>query len=343
MGRVVYALIILSLFFGCQCNNTKNINGAPGQGKGQGKRPDGGEGKKPRDERNWIDAFGVVVVTVEKNINLDFSASIEKIHVKEGEHVGLNAPLVTLSIQDFQSQIREKEYELNQAYFDLRKEELEYQKLKNELSNAERELGVDMKDLERTRELFNAGAVPKKDLDDSERVVNNREKAVEDVRLNLAKYENSSKNTFALLTNKINLLERDVARLKDKLKMQNLKGNTIISDIKNGIVYSISLAAGDFINVSANNQQKILSIMDLDSLVVEADVPEEFIKDVQIGSEVSIRPTANLDKEYKGNVTRISSMAVKKNNETIVPVEISVDNFDGFLKPNFNVDVQIFY
>ena len=349
MGRVVYVLVILSLFLGCQCINKKNSNINPGANPnargegGQRKGGPGGDSRRARDERNWIDAFGIVVVTEEKNINLDFSASIEKVHVKEGEYVTLNTPLVTLSIQDFQSQIRSKEYELNQAKFELDNENREYQKIKNSLIKAERDLGDDKNELERTKELYNVGAIPKKDLDDAERTVADREKNLDDTRINLAKYESTSKNTFTLMTNKINLLERDVARLKEKLKMQNLQRNTIISDIKNGIVYSINMAAGDFINISANNQQKILSIMDLDTLVVQADVPEEFIKDVKIDGDVSIKPTANLDREYKGKVTRISSMAIKKNSETIIPVEISVDNYDGFLKPNFNVDVKIFY
>jgi hypothetical protein len=34
-------------------------------------------------------------------------------------------------------------------------------------------------------------------------------------------------------------------------------------------------------------------------------------------------------------------MAVKENGETNIAVEISLDNPDGFLRPNFNVDVEI--
>lgn len=35
-------------------------------------------------------------------------------------------------------------------------------------------------------------------------------------------------------------------------------------------------------------------------------------------------------------------MAIKENGETVVPIEISVDNKDSFLRPNFNVDVKIY-
>ena len=77
------------------------------------------------------------------------------------------------------------------------------------------------------------------------------------------------------------------------------------------------------------------------TLIIEADVSEEFIKDVKIGDNAAIISLADPSKEYKGKSTTISNMAVKKNGETIVPVEISIDNNDGFLLPNFNVDVEI--
>ena len=38
---------------------------------------------------------------------------------------------------------------------------------------------------------------------------------------------------------------------------------------------------------------------------------------------------------------KIANMALTQNGETVIPVEISIVNSDGFLRPNFNVDVTI--
>lgn len=81
--------------------------------------------------------------------------------------------------------------------------------------------------------------------------------------------------------------------------------------------------------------------MNLDTLIVEAEVSEEFIKDVQIGAEAKILPLADSTKEYKGKVLKIADMGIEKNGETVVLVEISIENKDTFLRPNFNVDVEI--
>jgi hypothetical protein len=38
---------------------------------------------------------------------------------------------------------------------------------------------------------------------------------------------------------------------------------------------------------------------------------------------------------------KIADMGIEKNGETIIQIEISIDNVDEFIKPNFNVDVKI--
>ena len=81
---------------------------------------------------------------------------------------------------------------------------------------------------------------------------------------------------------------------------------------------------------------------DLDSLVIEANVGEDFIKDVKIGADVLISPVADYSRTYRGTITRLSELAVVENGETVIPVEISFEQHDNFLLPHFNVDVKIY-
>ncbi len=64
--------------------------------------------------------------------------------------------------------------------------------------------------------------------------------------------------------------------------------------------------------------------MDLNSLVIDAEVSEHQIKDVKVGSIVEIIPIFDTEKVYKGKVTHVSSAGVVKNGETVVNIEISV-------------------
>jgi multidrug resistance efflux pump len=134
-------------------------------------------------------------------------------------------------------------------------------------------------------------------------------------------------------------LEREIADMKGKLNKAFMKGEEIIADVENGVVFDLGYIEGDIVSPS----QKVLSIMNLDGMIVRANVSEEFIKDVEIGQKVEIIPVADKLKKYNGTVKMISSRAEVQNGETVIPVEIAIDNNDGFLMPEYNVDVEIFY
>jgi HlyD family secretion protein len=127
-------------------------------------------------------------------------------------------------------------------------------------------------------------------------------------------------------------IENDIKLLKDKLNKDYISGNNIICPVENGIVSELGYKAGDGIS----SEKKLLSLMDADSLVVKANVPEEFIKDVKLGAK------ADKNRKYAGKVAAISQKAQLQNGETVIPVEITIDNNDSFLLPDFNVDISIY-
>ena len=125
--------------------------------------------------------------------------------------------------------------------------------------------------------------------------------------------------------------------LENKLNKAYIKENQIVSPYDNAVIYDIQYETGHITDAS----KKAFSISNLDSLIIEAEVVEEFIKDVHVGARVRIVPVADRMREYEGSVKYISQMAFSNNGETIVPVKISIDNNDSFLLPNYNVDVYI--
>ena len=171
-----------------------------------------------------------------------------------------------------------------------------------------------------------------------------KQKEIENDRIRLEDLKNRqriSNNKDAL---DIKIKEQNVASLKsqlqtlkDKIAESGIMGNEIICDISNGVIEKINNAAGDRLN----SEKQIMSILDLDTLIVQANVAEDFIKDIKLGSKAIINPLANPDKEYEGSISRISNMAVQENGETVVPVEITLINVDDSLLPNFNINIKI--
>jgi HlyD family secretion protein len=281
-----------------------------------------------------VEAFGIVKARDYKDINLDFPAQITAVPVKDGQHVKQGEALVYLNTSNFQAYIKSKENELNQARFELlriqknlRDAEEVYERAKQQLAGKEK--------------LFRDGAISALEMDDFRDQVKDKEKAVTDIKLSLG--YSTGVTGIEVQTEKVAVLEYDLKRMKDKLNQSFLQGNVIIADYPKAVVYDVNCAAGYSVGgtESTTGQQKLLSIMNLNSLYISADVPEEFIKDVQIGSPVTIIPVADNSRKYQGKIIRIADMAVQKNGETNIPVEISIEGQDGFLRPNFNVDVEI--
>ncbi|MGD8400265.1 MAG: efflux RND transporter periplasmic adaptor subunit [Bacillota bacterium] len=279
-----------------------------------------------------VEAYGTIKAREYKDLNLEFPAQITKVPVRDGQRVKLGEALIYLNISSFQAQLKSKENELNTARFELLKQEKVLRDAQEAYAKARRNL------LDKER-LLREGALSRQEVDDYRDVVLVKEQAVTDIKL--ARDQSQGINRIGVLQEKVRVLEYDLARMRRKLDQSFLKGNVIVSDFQNAVVYGINCAAGYTVGMGDNQQQKLLSIMNLDSLYVSAEVAEEFIKDIKLGMAAVITPLADRKRQYHGKVIQIAAMAEKDNGETNVAVEVFLTDGDSFLRPNFNVDVEI--
>ena len=295
---------------------------------------------KAVEPKQSIEAYGIVKATDIENITLEFQAPITKIHVKEGQKVTAGQPLVTLDITDLTAQIENKKLALQAAENNrnLAEKNTDLRKLQNDLKNAQDIYNKDTKDLVSKEKLYEDGSMSLSELEACKKLVESDKKNIADITYAIESRNNNKGMEKEQKGIESAILESDIKLLNNKLIKPYINGSDIISDVGNGLVYDIwDDAAGDI----ADPQKKLLSLMNLDSLIIEANVPEEFIKDVKTGAEVEITPTADKTKKYAGKVTYISSKAYSNNGETLVTVFVSIDNKDDFLLPYFNVDVKI--
>ncbi len=244
-----------------------------------------------------------------------------------------------------------KDYLANNNHPDLKQ-------LMSDLDNSKKIHEDSLKELKTRQEMFKTGSISKDELETYERNAEKTKKSISDIETSIEKTKyglqkeienlelsieqknvlaDSYKNANAIYEGKIKGLERKIELMSNKIRKSYINENTIISDMERAIVYDINYVKGE----SVNTAKKALSMVNLDSMIIEADVPEEFIKDVKIDSKVKIIPQADKSKEYSGKVTYISNKANEKNGETTVCVEIDIEDNDGFLKPNFNVNLEI--
>ncbi len=339
-----------------------------------------------------IEAWGEVLYSRVESISIDFPSTVTDILVKEGERVTSAQPLVTMDISEYNGNVEKLKQQLsaNQSALDsaahditalqadiartqeeiTRKTE-EYNNgtgadlklLQNSQNLALKEFENAKKDLLNYQSLYDEGAVSEMTLNQYTSMLDQRQKAVEDIEASIQKTKTALKDELNLLNvslkskqvqlsqlqqgNSTNVAMQqsgvsstqvDLNILTGKTERGYIKENQIVSNVKNGIVKNISVNCGNHLGIQGMPTE-VLQIIDADSITISTEVYEEFIGSVQIGGNVRIVPASYPDISLSGTVTHIPDMAVEKNGRRIVRVIVKPDNPDNILKPGYTADV----
>jgi multidrug resistance efflux pump len=270
-------------------------------------------------ESSSILAFGSVVATNINEIHLPWTGRIVEIPVWVGKSVVLGDLLAVFDENDRVLALEVSR--LNAASALSRLEEASSQ-----LGSLEVTVTEAAGRLERTRRLVDGGSVSAQDLSslqaEYDTLVHDRDAS----RWVLAARRGEAEGAAA-----------EEQRVLERSSEAYLDGNRIICPFNEAIVAEIVLRSG----AEAESGSLLMVLHDNESLLVEADLPEEFIRDVEIGNQATIIPVADPDRSYTGTVIEIAGLASLVNGENVVKIRIRLDERDGFLREGFNVDAEI--
>jgi multidrug resistance efflux pump len=285
-----------------------------------------------------VKAYGVVDFTEEQTISVDFNARLDKIHVKEGEQISKGDPLVDFDISELNSNIESKKMAIEETKQKLERVDYRGAQLTIDLENEKATLEELLNQLANNRILYENGAISKTEIDTLKEKITSKERQIQQIKLNISNTNNQMAEDQTVLTNQLSRLSDELNILEEKYSKANFKNdNQIVSNIEKGVVTSVQGKEGSYVN----REHNIMSIVDLDSRVVRADIAEEFISRITVGQKAIVTSQAVPGHEYTGEIIRIWGTSIKKGGETIVPIEIKLNNIDDQLFLNFNVDVTI--
>lgn len=232
------------------------------------------------------------------------------------------------------------------------------------------ELETAQKDMNDNAKLLEVGGVTQTEFDDSKanytKKVNSYNNAVSELeqlktdktsaQLNVKNAENSLKEAKSSLAEAQNVFSSEATRIKyeqQKLTLQQQQTNladyekdlselvyTTTSKVS-GIVTEVCVDEGTY----TEENTVMLKVADFDKLIVSANIEEYDAPSLAVGQRVNMTTDGIPDTVYTGTITKInpsaSSATSMMGTETVVPIEISVDNPDGVLKPNFSLDLEI--
>lgn len=108
-----------------------------------------------------------------------------------------------------------------------------------------------------------------------------------------------------------------------------------------GVVTEVGIKSG----VLSRTAKPVVTISDTGSFAAMVTVGESYISDVKVGDPAIITGTGFPDRKYTGHVRKIAPIARKLTGgtaqETVVDVEIAIDDPDGCLKAGFTARAEI--
>ncbi len=304
----------------------------------QGQAPSEQADEQPveKEVKRQIELYGTVAVRHSLDISLDKLLKVTKVYVKEGQVVKAGDALFQVDLTNLRadaallkSKIDLAEKQLSDENYDVQKFSVNIGQVKNKLADAQSTLA-------NNRKLLNSGAISQREYDASKQVV-------EDLKSNLSKAQLDFSNIVdkddqAAQAKLVEIAEytRKYDEIMNLLNSDMLDGDDVVAPVESAVVAKMRLQEGAYLNAFTS----ALSLDDLNSLDVLANVIEEQIDSVKVGQAVTITPTMDSDLELTGKIDFISSRAIIVNNETVVPIEIVVDD-SSKLMPNLNVDVVV--
>lgn len=118
---------------------------------------------------------------------------------------------------------------------------------------------------------------------------------------------------------------------------QDVLQNSNVRAPQDGIVYSLPVRQGQYVNPG----DLLLQVANLSKVQVRGFVDEPDIGRLQKGQKVSISWDAIPGRTWEGTLTRVPTTVIVRGTRTVGEITCEVDNRDGKLLPNINVNVSI--
>ncbi|EKQ51571.1 MULTISPECIES: efflux RND transporter periplasmic adaptor subunit [unclassified Clostridium] len=318
---MIMILLVTSTLVGCSSNSNDNANvdeTASVQGKGTVYFM---SGKIQADES--------AVITSKIN------ARVSEIGVDVGSIVNKGDNIITLDTKDLEAQVGQAEAAVEVAQANLNKiksgsrpEQIEQATAALESAKANYENAK--ANNERNKDVYNAGGMSKSQLDQSETALTAAESGCKSAQATLDML-NKGETAESIAISEAQVKSAQAALNTAQVQLQNRE---IVSPVS-GIVTSKNINNGELAAVGA----PLLSIVNLDCIVINAYLPSTYINKISVNQAVVIKVSEIPDKEFQGEISVIDPAVDSKNKNVLVKVKF--DDKDPLLKPGMFAEIGI--
>ncbi|MDT3417505.1 HlyD family secretion protein [Brevibacillus aydinogluensis] len=286
---------------------------------------------------------GIVTVADKQRVYANVSGILREFAVKEGDVVKKGQVIGKIDTSDVESRIMEIDAQIELARANLSKaqagsepEELEQER--ERVAQAERDYDNAKREYERIRQLHESGATTQQELDKAKAQLDSALSQLNVTRQQYAlKQKGPRKEEIASLQAQIN------SRLAEKALLEKERVQSVLVAPTDGTVIDRAAENSQYVNKGT----EILTIANLNHLLIEADINESDVSKIKLGQTAVIEGSALGKQRLNAKVIRISPIAVTTPNssgqgeKTRVKVTLEPSGDLSALKPGFHVDIDI--
>lgn len=258
-----------------------------------------------------IELSGALVPEKTFDIASKISGQVVRLGFEVGSAVKAGDVLMQLDTESLRAQ-------LAQAQAGLQSAEAAVQSVQNQASLAKINLDAAQKAYERTKTLFDSGAVSQSQMDDAAD------------KLDIAKnqFENASGPALNQARAAVSTAAANIQNLQVQINYAAVKSPSA------GVVASQNVNAGEVVSAAV----PVISIVDTQVLKMKSTVTQDKLPLLSVGKEVDLTVDSYPDVKLKGAVTSLGPVALSTGE--VFPVEISVKN-NGSLKAGLSARASV--
>jgi HlyD family secretion protein len=288
-----------------------------------------------------LNAAGYIVAHHKIEVASKVPGRVSWIGVEKGDQVEKGDVLVRLEDDEFRARVQQSEGNL--AALRARLAELEagsrpqeIERAEANLTEARADLAQAKLDLDRARELSEAGVIARQDFDNARTRYEAREARVDALAQSLELLRIGPRQE------EIDAVRGQVRQAEGQLAYdRTLLESTVIRAPVAGAILERNVEVGEFVTTGFVGERGakgyVVSLADLNDLQVELDISQDDFAKLRMGQRAQVTTDAFRDREYAGELVEISPEADRQ--KATVQVKVQVLDPDELLRPEMNANV----
>ncbi|NPV81032.1 MAG: efflux RND transporter periplasmic adaptor subunit [Firmicutes bacterium] len=287
---------------------------------------------RPGEFKDVVDAPGTVLPAHTVEIRAEVAGVVQKIMVTPGQEVKPGMSICILHSADLAARLEEGKLQALTAEDNLEKARLEskqtIERIERDLEDAKRDVAYAMAKLEDARKLYEAGAIPQKQVEEAQAEVDRAQSIVESKQSELS----ASKAEAEF---QINACARQLGAARSSLKaIEDAMAGLVLRSPIAGKVLDVAVVPG----ATVSQGMVVAQVADLSRLVVKAKVDASDIRLVTAGQ----RATVDLGgRSLSGTVQDVAPRAEETGQGATVDVTVGLNANPGDVPPNSAAYVEI--